>query len=514
MYTLKNFMSLPQLENALVLTEPSDFSHLEINYISVAEPPVEAFVREKELVLSTALGCTDDDDKFFEFVKEIYECHPTALMLCFKPEDKPVPERIISFANELNFPVIRIPWECHFSELIKLAFDGIKLAEDSCRIEYDNLQKKLLNSFLSEMPLETAAVTISETFNASVVIYDRYHKARALHMIDNRNNSTVYLSEIKVNGYLYGYIEISDLIDEKTDIQIDKSFLENYLSIPLSLWFNKEDVINLTSLRIKNDYIWKLAGSNEENIDKLIIDGQNLDFNLDISYIGVTFRIFPDGSAPTDDLSIPSYTTALPIIENLILAEGKLENVNLMITFNDGIFLMYIGLKDTLSVNKFLDRLEALLLNEYPEYRFFWGIGEVPPKERGFSQQYKKALFALEQCIDSNLPERRLTYKDSRITGLIYHASGNEQLKDQAQQTLGKIFENDKNNTLGMNLMQTLTTFLKCNYNASLTARELHLHRQSLLYRLEKIEQLTECSLSNHDDLFLLEFYSRLLLKF
>ena len=114
------------------------------------------------------------------------------------------------------------------------------------------------------MPLETAAVTISETFNASVVIYDRYHKARALHMIDNRNNSTVYLSEIKVNGYLYGYIEISDLIDEKTDIQIDKSFLENYLSIPLSLWFNKEDVINLTSLRIKNDYIWKLAGSNEE----------------------------------------------------------------------------------------------------------------------------------------------------------------------------------------------------------------------------------------------------------
>ena len=42
------------------------------------------------------------------------------------------------------------------------------------------------------------------------------------------------------------------------------------------------------------------------------------------------------------------------------------------------------------------------------------------------------------------------------------------------------------------------------------TARSLHIHRQSLSYRLEKIEQLTGMSLGSHEDLFLLEVYSRI----
>ena len=42
--------------------------------------------------------------------------------------------------------------------------------------------------------------------------------------------------------------------------------------------------------------------------------------------------------------------------------------------------------------------------------------------------------------------------------------------------------------------------------------RELNLHRQSLLYRLKKIEALTNRSLSNTDDLFLLNLSIRLLM--
>ncbi|MFB4166322.1 helix-turn-helix domain-containing protein, partial [Alteribacillus sp. JSM 102045] len=38
--------------------------------------------------------------------------------------------------------------------------------------------------------------------------------------------------------------------------------------------------------------------------------------------------------------------------------------------------------------------------------------------------------------------------------------------------------------------------------NVSQTARELNLHRQSLLYRLRKIETLTGCNLVNSDDTF------------
>ncbi|MFB4166334.1 helix-turn-helix domain-containing protein, partial [Alteribacillus sp. JSM 102045] len=46
--------------------------------------------------------------------------------------------------------------------------------------------------------------------------------------------------------------------------------------------------------------------------------------------------------------------------------------------------------------------------------------------------------------------------------------------------------------------------------NVSQTARELNLHRQSLLYRLRKIETLTGCNLVNSDDTFLIDLSIRL----
>lgn len=518
MYTLTNFLSMQTFEEfkregkIKVLTPQINLSEVNFNYISVIEPPVENFVRKKELVLSTALGCINDDAKFFEFVKEIYDCHPAALVLCFKPENKPVPKCVVNFANENNFPIIRIPWECRFAELIELTLNGINSDQNTCKAEYDMLQKKLLNLFLTEQPLESAAHLISDSFSSSVHIYDRYHKVKASFLLDENKTEIQYLGEIKVNGYLYGFIELFDCKNTRS-LQIDQNLLESYLSITLSLWFNKEDVINLTGLRIKNDYILKLATCNECDMDKLILDGQSLGFNLNSQYVGIVFQAYPKNQLIKHNLFSKTISFNMSAIENLILAEAKLENINILITLKDKTFLMYVEINNIARINSFLDKLETILLNNYPEYQLYWGIGEIPPKPLDFSQQYKKAILALEQCIASKTPVHRMTYKESRITSLVFQTADNNHLKELAYQTLGKIIENDRTNALGMNLMQTLTTFIKCNYNVSLTARKLHLHRQSLLYRIEKIEQLTNCSLSNHDDLFLLEFYCRLFMK-
>ena len=37
-------------------------------------------------------------------------------------------------------------------------------------------------------------------------------------------------------------------------------------------------------------------------------------------------------------------------------------------------------------------------------------------------------------------------------------------------------------------LLLTLSQYIRCNYNKNETARELNLHRQSLIYRLKKLK--------------------------
>lgn len=100
------------------------------------------------------------------------------------------------------------------------------------------------------------------------------------------------------------------------------------------------------------------------------------------------------------------------------------------------------------------------------------------------------------------------TYRDTRFHQIISELSRSELIRTAAQETLSPLLNYDKGSS--MELIQTLMEFLKNNGNSSLTARNLHLNRQSLLYRLKKIEALTGMSLSQRKDLFLLEIYTRI----
>ena len=81
-----------------------------------------------------------------------------------------------------------------------------------------------------------------------------------------------------------------------------------------------------------------------------------------------------------------------------------------------------------------------------------------------------------------------------------------------AAETINRLNYNEKGSQ--MDLSKTLIEYIKCGCNTSLTAKNLNLHRQSLIYRLEKIESLTGMSLNSKKDLFLLEIFTRILFEY
>lgn len=74
------------------------------------------------------------------------------------------------------------------------------------------------------------------------------------------------------------------------------------------------------------------------------------------------------------------------------------------------------------------------------------------------------------------------------IYRLFFHLHGQPELTRFYQETLGPLLEHtSKGDTT---LLTTLEAFFRCNGNLSETAREMHLHRNSLLYRLGRIEEI------------------------
>ena len=175
-------------------------------------------------------------------------------------------------------------------------------------------------------------------------------------------------------------------------------------------------------------------------------------------------------------------------------------------------FIIYIENNSedpTAQIDAFLDHLNADLKEQFPYYSFYWGISEVTMKSPDFCQLYKNASIALQHSLNSNHRRYRCNFRDTEEAQVISVLLECREMHKLVERTIGSLRSYDAGST--MDLLGTLSEYIKCNYNISKTARNLHIHRQSLLYRLDKIEEITEMSLNNHRDLFLLEVCIRML---
>lgn len=81
------------------------------------------------------------------------------------------------------------------------------------------------------------------------------------------------------------------------------------------------------------------------------------------------------------------------------------------------------------------------------------------------------------------------------VGGLIYQLP-----KEACDRFLNEVFRNDIPDTLDFELVSTINRFFMNNLNIAETARQLHMHRNTLIYRLEQIQKKTDLDLRNFED--------------
>ncbi len=123
------------------------------------------------------------------------------------------------------------------------------------------------------------------------------------------------------------------------------------------------------------------------------------------------------------------------------------------------------------------------------------GVGQITRDLQTIPQAWREAQQALE--IGRRLFGEGKLHSFSRlgIYRLLFPLYGEQTLLDFYQETLGPLLDAD--NRSNQALLETLEGFFRCNGNLSETARVMHLHRNSLLYRLGRIEELLGRSLED-----------------
>jgi purine catabolism regulator len=193
------------------------------------------------------------------------------------------------------------------------------------------------------------------------------------------------------------------------------------------------------------------------------------------------------------------------IKEEIFFAAGSLKK-EVMITYQEEKLLVFLEISPdnkNEGVINFLDLVDRRLKNLLPNVIISWGIGNYNEDITGLQESYQNAKIALNISRNKKGIGNRTMYENTRIDRLLLNLYQNADMREIIMSTIEPLVE--YNSQRNLDLIETISTYNHYQGNVSQTARALFLHRQSLLYRLRKIEELTGLSLVDPEDLFLLD---------
>lgn len=520
MFTVKDFLELKEIEGQKIISIGKKTNEIVIDHVSVIEPPVENFVRKGELVLTTAIGCHNNAKVFLEFVKEICDLQAAALVISFEKDEIRIPEEVLIYAKQKEFPVIVIPWKYRYAEIIEIVLTKIRDIKANEQKNGEMLQKKLLNAYLDGKTLSEATVIIEKFIGKELIIVDTNYTIQSQTkkyscgecLTQEQINEFEKIVEIKADNKYFGYVFFK--ITQETGVdKIKISQIDHYISLPLTLWFEKEQIISSTKLRIKDDFIWSLAKGDFKSSEIMYSQGRQLGFYLNKNYTCIVGKIgFLDIINMSDIEEEQWLDENISLIQDELIKVGKRLRKEIMVTFQKKMLIIYLENGEALEkdINLYIDIAENKLKNKIHGIGFAWGIGRLDKTQRiPFEKSYADAELAADLCYNEKGLGHRNTYIDSNIFRIISKFTNDSEVHELVKSTLSDLIDYD--NAKQLNLIKIFLAYMNNNNNISETARKMYLHRQSLLYRLKKIEELTGISLSNHEDVFFLEICIRLL---
>ncbi len=214
----------------------------------------------------------------------------------------------------------------------------------------------------------------------------------------------------------------------------------------------------------------------------IFLKARELRFNNDVSRAVLLIRI-----ASTTDIS------AFDVIQNLFPDKTK----DFVININETDIALVKEIRpgvESRDLEKLARSIVDTLGSEFYTHASI-GIGTVVEGIKELAHSFKEAQVALEVGKVFDTEKTIVSYDNLGIARLIYQLP-----TTLCEMFLREVFKRGTIASLDQETLFTIQRFFENNLNVSETSRKLFVHRNTLVYRLEKIKRLTGLDLREFDD--------------
>ena len=187
-----------------------------------------------------------------------------------------------------------------------------------------------------------------------------------------------------------------------------------------------------------------------------------------------------------------SHTPHYEVIEKLV--PDKTKDYVISISEQDIVVVKEVSEDAT---GESVEKYARTLLKEATEAggaKMLMGISSIVDNLKDLARAYKEAKISLEVGKVFDIEHPVMSYENLGIGRLIYQLPST-----LCEIFLQEVFKRGSLDTLDRETLMTVQAFFENNLNVSETSRKLFVHRNTLVYRLEKIRKLTGLDLREFD---------------
>lgn len=214
----------------------------------------------------------------------------------------------------------------------------------------------------------------------------------------------------------------------------------------------------------------------------IYLKSHELHFDADVSRVCMLIKI-------TDKNDISAYE----VIQNLFPDKNK----DFIININETDIALVKEIKPNIEekdINKLANSIVDTLSSEFYTHCTV-GIGTVVNSIKDLARSFKEAQLALEVGKVFDTEKAIVNYNNLGIARLIYQLP-----TTLCEMFLKEVFKRGSIDSLDHETLFTIQRFFENNLNVSETSRKLFVHRNTLVYRLEKIKKITGLDLREFED--------------
>ncbi|HEY5583024.1 MAG TPA: helix-turn-helix domain-containing protein [Ruminiclostridium sp.] len=283
----------------------------------------------------------------------------------------------------------------------------------------------------------------------------------------------------KIDGRLYNKVIVKSKVEFVTFIQSSEPQDNKYLEL-FTL-----NILNLKSYYDekydKNTFVKNIIVENILSGDILV---RSKELHIDYNSLRVVFLI---NAISEKDIHVHE------VVESLF--PNKSKDFVVVIDNDNVVLVKEVKSKDDYKEAYKIARIIVDTLNAELLVRASIGIGTIISNLKDITKSYKEAQMSMIIGNIFSSDKNVYDYNNLGIGRLVYHIP-----TTLCQLFLDEVFKDNSAHSLDNETMLTIQKFFENNLNVSETARQLYIHRNTLVYRLEKIKRLTGLELTSFDD--------------